>query len=140
MHPDNQEFMCDTELCEPKSKRQLQNSSTTKYTLFSQSQIHNKLKSTQKSNQREKKWNEDEGECTWLNLRACCSPASWRERGELGDDVLGALDLLAFEGEHGAVLVEVHQSGAVVVERRVVVFNERLCQRICIHSCFLPSA
>ena len=63
-----------------------------------------------------------------------------RERGELGDDVLGALDLLAFEGEHGAVLVEVHQSGAVVVERRVVVFNERLCQRISIHSCFLPSA
>ncbi len=28
-----------------------------------------------------------------------------RERGELGDDVGGALDLLAFESEHGLVLV-----------------------------------
>ncbi|XLS72882.1 hypothetical protein HN51_029747 [Arachis hypogaea] len=34
-----------------------------------------------------------------------------RERGELGDDVLGALDLLACDGEHGAVLVEVHREG-----------------------------
>ena len=30
-----------------------------------------------------------------------------REAGELSDDVLRALDLLAFEGQHGALLVQI---------------------------------
>ena len=56
------------------------------------------------------------------------------EGGELGDDVLGALDLLALEGEHRPLLVQVHQPPPVVVEGRVVVLHERLRQRIWIHS------
>ena len=56
------------------------------------------------------------------------------EGGELGDDVLGALDLLALEGEHRPLLVQINQPPPVVVEGRVVVLHERLRQRIWIHS------
>lgn len=30
-----------------------------------------------------------------------------REGGELGDDVLRALDLLAFKGQHGSILIQI---------------------------------
>jgi len=39
-----------------------------------------------------------------------------REGSELGDDVGSALDLLAFKGEHGSILVEIGQAWAVGVE------------------------
>ena len=55
------------------------------------------------------------------------------EGGELGDDVLCALDLLALEGQHGALLVEIRQPCAVRVEGRVVVLHESLRQRVRIH-------
>jgi len=56
-----------------------------------------------------------------------------REASELGDDVGSALDLLAFEGEHGSILVEIGQTWTVVVEGGVVVLYECLCQRVWIH-------
>jgi hypothetical protein len=55
------------------------------------------------------------------------------ERGELAGDVGGAHELGALEGEHGAVLVERRQPGAAVVERRVVVVDEGLRQRVGVH-------
>jgi hypothetical protein len=55
------------------------------------------------------------------------------ERGELGGDVGGAHELGALEGEHGPVLVERRQPGAVGVEGRVVVVDERLGQRVGVH-------
>lgn len=56
-----------------------------------------------------------------------------RERGELGDDVLRALDLLTLEGQHGSFLVETGEADAVVVEGRVVVLDEGLRHGIGIH-------
>ncbi|XP_020202557.1 uncharacterized protein LOC109788280 [Cajanus cajan] len=44
-----------------------------------------------------------------------------REGSEFGDDVGGALDLLALEGEHGTILIETHQACSVGVEGAVVV-------------------
>lgn len=52
------------------------------------------------------------------------------ERSELASDGGGAAELLALEGEHGAVLVQPHKRGAVGVERLVVVLHERLRDRI----------
>lgn len=48
------------------------------------------------------------------------------EAGEVGHNVLRALDLLAFEGQHGALPVQVRQRGSVRIESREVVFHERL--------------
>lgn len=48
-----------------------------------------------------------------------------RKRGELGDDVLGALDLLAFERKHGGILVQAAEACAVGIEHGVVVLDER---------------
>lgn len=62
-----------------------------------------------------------------------------RERGEFGDDVLGTLDLLTLEREHGPFLVEIRESGAVGVEGGVVVLHECLRQRVWIHCLLLPS-
>lgn len=55
------------------------------------------------------------------------------KRSELGNDVLRTLDLLAFEGQHGFVLVKRPQISTVRVERRVVVLHECLRHRIWIH-------
>lgn len=52
-----------------------------------------------------------------------------REGSELGDDVVSALNLLTFEGEHGTFLVEVCECGTVAVEGGVVVPHECLCHR-----------
>ena len=56
-----------------------------------------------------------------------------REAGELGDDVLRALDLLPFEGQHGSFLVERHQARAIRVEGGVVVLHESLGYCVWIH-------
>ena len=53
--------------------------------------------------------------------------------GEFGDDVVGALDLLTLEREHGTFLVEIGEIVAVGVEGGVVVLHECLCQRVWIH-------
>lgn len=52
---------------------------------------------------------------------------------ELGDDVGGSHDLLALEGEHGAVLVEVGEAGTIGIEGGVVVLDECLGDRVWIH-------
>lgn len=52
---------------------------------------------------------------------------------ELGDNVLGALGLLALEGQHRLVLVEAHQPRTVRIERRVVVLHECFGQLVRIH-------
>lgn len=55
------------------------------------------------------------------------------ERAELAGDGGRALELLALEGEHGGVLVQPHQRGAVGVERPVVVLHEGLGHRVRVH-------
>lgn len=35
---------------------------------------------------------------------------------ELGDDVVGALDLLAFEGKHGSLLIEIAEIVSIGIE------------------------
>lgn len=59
-----------------------------------------------------------------------------REGSEFGDDVGGALDLLALEGEHGTILIQTHQACSVGVEGAVVVLYECLCQCVWIHLSF----
>ncbi len=49
-----------------------------------------------------------------------------RQTVELVADVLRTLDLLAFEGQHGTLLVETHQVESIAVESRVVVLYESL--------------
>lgn len=56
-----------------------------------------------------------------------------RESSELVDDGGDTLGLGALEGEHGGVLVEAGEAGAVVVEGGVVVLHELLCYHIGIH-------
>lgn len=56
-----------------------------------------------------------------------------RKAGELGDDVLRALDLLPFEGQHGSFLVERDQPRAIRIEGRVVVLDEGLGNCVWIH-------
>lgn len=56
-----------------------------------------------------------------------------REAGELSDDVLRALDLLAFEGQHGTFLVERNQTWTISIEGGVVVLNESLRNCVWIH-------
>jgi len=56
-----------------------------------------------------------------------------REPVELVADGLRALDLLALEREHGALLVETDERLPVSVERAVVVIHKRLAQRIGVH-------
>lgn len=48
------------------------------------------------------------------------------ETGELSDDVLGALDLLSFEGKHRRFLIEVGQSRSISIESGVVVLHKCL--------------
>jgi hypothetical protein len=55
------------------------------------------------------------------------------ERAELAGDGGRALEFLALEGEHGGVLVQRHQRGAVGVERPVVVLHEGLGHRVRVH-------
>ena len=55
------------------------------------------------------------------------------EAGELGGDVLGALERLTLESKHRAALVEVGEASAVSVERRVVVLHERFRYGVWIH-------
>ena len=55
------------------------------------------------------------------------------EAGELGGDVLGALERLTLESQHRTVLVEVGKASAVGVERRVVVLHERFRYGVRIH-------
>lgn len=59
-----------------------------------------------------------------------------REAGELSDDVLRALDLLAFEGQHGSFLVQRNQTWTICIEGGVVVLNESLCNCVWIHLFF----
>lgn len=56
------------------------------------------------------------------------------EGAELAGDGGGAEELVALEGEHGAVLVQPHQRAAVGVERLVVVLHERLRHRVGVHG------
>lgn len=62
-----------------------------------------------------------------------------RKAGELGDDVLRALDLLPFEAQHGSFLVQRDQPRAIRIERRVVVLHEGLGYCVWIHLSFDPS-
>lgn len=55
------------------------------------------------------------------------------EGRELSDDARGTLDLLAFEGEHRGLLVEIGEAGPVGIEGGVVVLHERLRHRVRIH-------
>lgn len=55
------------------------------------------------------------------------------QAGELCNDVLGALDLLPLESQHGSVLVKVRKPGPIRIEGRVVVLHECLGQRVWIH-------
>jgi len=55
------------------------------------------------------------------------------EAGELSDDVLRALDLLAFKGQHGSFLVERNQPCAIRIEGGVVVLHESLGNCVWIH-------
>ena len=55
------------------------------------------------------------------------------EAGELGNDVLGSLDLLPLERQHRSLLVQARQPRPVAVERAVVVLHECLRQRVWIH-------
>ena len=61
-----------------------------------------------------------------------------REAGELGDDVLRALDLLPFEGQHGSFLVKRDQSSTIRIEGGVVVLHESLRYCVWIHLSRLP--
>lgn len=63
-----------------------------------------------------------------------------RKAGELGDDVLRALDLLAFEGQHGSFLVERDQPCAIRIEGGVVVLHESLGYCVWIHLSLLASS
>ena len=60
------------------------------------------------------------------------------EGSDLAGDGGAAEELLALEGEHGAVLVQPDQAGAVGVEGLVVVLHERLGHRVGIHGRPLP--
>lgn len=55
------------------------------------------------------------------------------EGGELGSDGGGAHELLALEGEHGALLVQPHQRSSAGVKRAVVVLHERLRHSVGVH-------
>ena len=55
------------------------------------------------------------------------------EGGELGDDVLWALDLLALESQHGTLLVKIGQRGSIRIERGVVVLHESLWHFVWVH-------
>ncbi len=59
-----------------------------------------------------------------------------RQTVELVADVLRTLDLLAFERQHGTLLVETHQVESIAVESRVVVLYESLWQTVGIHSLY----
>lgn len=61
-----------------------------------------------------------------------------RKAGELGDDVLRALDLLPFEGQHGSFLVKRDQSCTIRIEGGVVVLHESLGYCVWIHLYRLP--
>jgi hypothetical protein len=56
-----------------------------------------------------------------------------RQTIELVADILRPLDLFTLERKHRALLVQPYQVGPVTIERRVVVFHERLRQAIGIH-------
>ncbi|GLT86706.1 hypothetical protein SLE2022_048270 [Rubroshorea leprosula] len=55
------------------------------------------------------------------------------EIGEFGHDVLRALDLLTFEGQHRTFLVEICKAGTIRIEGAVVVLDEGLGQGVRIH-------
>lgn len=61
-----------------------------------------------------------------------------RQTRQFSGDLLSALELLALEAEHRAVLVEIHQARPVAVESAVVVLDEGLRHRVWIHLS-LPS-
>lgn len=71
----------------------------------------------------------------WLTINGCDGVMTLlkRERSEFGNDILRALNLLTFEGEHGSFLVERGETGTVSVEGGVVMLDECLGQRIWIH-------
>lgn len=56
-----------------------------------------------------------------------------RQAGELGSDILGALEFLALKSEHRRILVEVRKAGPIGVECGVVVLHKRLRHRVWIH-------
>lgn len=64
------------------------------------------------------------------------------ETGELGDDVLRALNLLTFERQHGGVLIQAGEVSTICIEGGVVVLHEGLRYGVWIHThpiLYLPS-
>lgn len=53
-----------------------------------------------------------------------------RQRGEFLDDVLGALELLALEGQHGRGAVQWTQASPVLIEHLVIVLDKLLSDLI----------